>query len=58
MPRDAIASKNVARQNADFLFGIILNVVFISEEYDIKMGGPFFTFYDFLVAFRDLGYKI
>ena len=31
VPRDAIASKNVARQSADFPFGIIVNVVFISE---------------------------
>ena len=57
MPRDAIASKNVARQNADFLFGIILNVEFISVYYDIKMDGPFFAFYGFPIALRDLGYK-
>ena len=31
VPRDAIASENVAQQNADFPFGIIVNVVFISE---------------------------
>ena len=30
LPIDAIASKNVVQQNADFPFGIILNVEFIS----------------------------
>ena len=47
MPRDAISSKNVALENANFPFGIILNIVFISEYYDIKMGGLFFAFYVF-----------
>ena len=31
VPGDAISSKNVARQIADFPFGIILNDVFISD---------------------------
>ena len=31
VPGDAISSKNVARQIADFPFGIILNNVFISD---------------------------
>ena len=47
VPRDAISSKNVAQQNVDFPFGIILNIVFISEYYDIKMGSLFFAFYGF-----------
>ena len=44
VPRDATASKNVAQQNADFPFGIILNVGLISESYDIKMDGLFMCF--------------
>ena len=31
VPRDAIASKDFERQNADFPLGIILNVVFTPE---------------------------
>ena len=57
MPRDAISSKNVALENANFPFGIILNIVFISEYYDIKIGGLFFAFYGFSVAITDLEYK-
>ena len=44
VPRDATTSKNVAWQNADFPFGIILNVGLISESYDIKMDGLFMRF--------------
>ena len=57
MHRDAIASKNVAQQNPDFPFGIVLNIVFISEYYDIRMDGLFFAFYGFSVAITDLEYK-
>ena len=37
VPGDAISSKNVARQIADFPFGIILNIVFISDYMSVRL---------------------
>ena len=47
--RDAIASKNVARQIADILFGNNLYVVFISDNMTLKWALRFLHFMAFLL---------